>query len=84
MTEPRDRLAQERAEIAARVARFRTTQKKFQRERQQYCNNGVGECDQRSRAVTLALKRACEAREEKSYEAKNTKKVDTKKTSMIG
>jgi chorismate mutase len=37
MTEPRDRLAQERAEIAARVARVRAAQKKFQRERQQYC-----------------------------------------------
>lgn len=29
MTEPRDRLAQEHAEIAARVARFHATQKKF-------------------------------------------------------
>lgn len=36
MTEQNDRLARERAEIAARVARFKATQEKFKREREEY------------------------------------------------
>jgi hypothetical protein len=35
-TEPQDRLAREREEIAARVARFKATQEKFEREREEY------------------------------------------------
>jgi hypothetical protein len=36
MTEQEDRLAAEREEIAARVASFKATQEKFERERAQY------------------------------------------------
>jgi chorismate mutase len=36
MTELQDRLAQERAEIATRVASFKATQQRFQREREEY------------------------------------------------
>jgi len=36
MTEKNDRLAREREEIAARVARFKATQEKFKREREEY------------------------------------------------
>jgi hypothetical protein len=36
--EREERLARERAEIAARVARFRATQQKFEREREEYCD----------------------------------------------
>jgi chorismate mutase len=36
MTEQKDRLAREREEIAARVASFKATQEKFQREREEY------------------------------------------------
>jgi chorismate mutase len=36
MTEPKDRLAREREEIATRVANFKATQEKFQREREEY------------------------------------------------
>ena len=36
MTEPQDRLALEREEIAARVASFKATQEKFEREREEY------------------------------------------------
>jgi chorismate mutase len=36
MTEQPDRLAREREEIAARVASFKATQEKFEREREQY------------------------------------------------
>jgi hypothetical protein len=32
-----ERLARDRAEIAARVASFRETQRKFEREREEYC-----------------------------------------------
>jgi chorismate mutase len=35
-TEPQDRLALERKEIAERVARFKATQEKFEREREEY------------------------------------------------
>jgi hypothetical protein len=41
MAEPKDRLARERAEIAARVGRFRATQEKFQRERQTTLENAI-------------------------------------------
>jgi chorismate mutase len=36
MTEQEDRLAKAREEIAARVANFKATQEKFQREREEY------------------------------------------------
>jgi hypothetical protein len=36
MTEKEERLARDRAEIAARVASFRETQQKFERERETY------------------------------------------------
>jgi chorismate mutase len=36
MTELQDRLAQEREEIAERVANFKATQEKFEREREEY------------------------------------------------
>jgi hypothetical protein len=36
MTEQQDRLACEREEIAMRVATFRATQEKFEREREEY------------------------------------------------
>lgn len=36
MTEREKRLAREREEIAARVARFKATQQKFEREREEY------------------------------------------------
>jgi chorismate mutase len=36
MSEQYDRLARERAEIAARVASFKETQEKFKREREEY------------------------------------------------
>jgi len=37
MTEKEERLARDRAEIAARVASFRETQQKFERARTEYC-----------------------------------------------
>lgn len=37
MDERHDRLARERQEIGARVARFKATQDKFKREREEYC-----------------------------------------------
>jgi hypothetical protein len=37
MTEKEERLARDRAEIATRVANFRQTQQKFEREREEYC-----------------------------------------------
>jgi chorismate mutase len=36
MTEQQQRIAEERQEIAARVANFRSTQEKFEREREEY------------------------------------------------
>lgn len=36
MTELQERLAREREEIATRVANFKATQEKFEREREQY------------------------------------------------
>jgi hypothetical protein len=36
MIEPQDHAAQEREEIAARIARFKATQEKFKREREKY------------------------------------------------
>ena len=36
MTEQQDRLSRAREEIAARVAQFKATQKKFERERNEY------------------------------------------------
>jgi hypothetical protein len=36
MTELQDRLAREREEITARVANFKATQEKFEREREEY------------------------------------------------
>jgi hypothetical protein len=37
MTEKEERLARDRAEIAARVASFRETQQRFERARNEYC-----------------------------------------------
>jgi len=42
-TEKEERLARDRAEIAARVARFRETQKKFAREREEYCDTTLAD-----------------------------------------
>ena len=39
MTELQERIAQEREEIAARVASFRATQEKFQREREEFVSH---------------------------------------------
>jgi hypothetical protein len=41
MTDQEDR-AREREEIAARVANFRATQQKFERDRQEYYDNTLG------------------------------------------
>ncbi|WP_454618900.1 hypothetical protein [Bradyrhizobium cenepequi] len=42
MTEKEERLAREREEIAARIANFKATQQKFERERQEYYANTLG------------------------------------------
>jgi chorismate mutase len=42
MTEQEERLARERAEIAARVASFKETQQKFEREREEYYATTLG------------------------------------------
>jgi chorismate mutase len=42
MTEQEDRIARERAEIAARVASFKATQQKFEREREEYYASTLG------------------------------------------
>jgi hypothetical protein len=42
MTEQEDRIAREREEIAARVASFKATQQKFERERQEYYATTLG------------------------------------------
>ena len=42
MTEREERLARDRAEIAARVARFKETQQKFEREREEYYATTLG------------------------------------------
>ncbi|MBR0797621.1 hypothetical protein JQ615_19730 [Bradyrhizobium jicamae] len=42
MAENEHRLAREREEIAARVASFRATQEKFERERHEYYANTLG------------------------------------------
>lgn len=42
MTEKEDSLVQEREEIAARIASFKATQDRFQRERQEYYANTLG------------------------------------------
>jgi hypothetical protein len=39
MTELQERIVREREEIAARVARFRATQEKFQREREEFVSH---------------------------------------------
>jgi chorismate mutase len=58
MDERRDRLARERQEIAARVAKFKATQDKFKREREEYCtttldNARIGVRSRRSLERTL-------------------------------
>jgi chorismate mutase len=57
MSEQYDRLARERAEIAARVANFKATQEKFKREREEYFVTTLenARLDERSRR---ALERA--------------------------
>ncbi|WP_407146391.1 hypothetical protein [Bradyrhizobium sp. ORS 86] len=42
MTDKEDAIARERDEIAARVASFRATQQKFERDRQEYYANTLG------------------------------------------
>jgi chorismate mutase len=42
MNEREDRLAREREEIAARVANFKATQQKFEREREEYYATTLG------------------------------------------
>jgi len=42
MSEKEDRLARDREEIAARVARFKATQQKFEREREEYYATTLG------------------------------------------
>jgi cytochrome c556 len=42
MTEQEERLARAREEIAARVARFKATQQKFEREREEYYATTLG------------------------------------------
>ncbi|WGR92232.1 hypothetical protein MTX26_18875 [Bradyrhizobium sp. ISRA443] len=42
MTDKEDAIARERKEIAARVASFRATQQKFERDRQEYYANTLG------------------------------------------
>jgi hypothetical protein len=42
MDEQEDRLARAREEIAARVASFKATQEKFEREREEYYANTLG------------------------------------------
>ena len=42
MTEREERLARERADIAARVASFKETQQKFAREREEYYATTLG------------------------------------------
>ncbi|WP_194469253.1 hypothetical protein [Bradyrhizobium sp. CCBAU 51753] len=42
MTDQKDRVSREREEIAARVASFRATQQKFERDRQEYFANTLG------------------------------------------
>jgi len=42
MTDKQDPVAREREEIAARVASFRATQQKFERDRQEYYANTLG------------------------------------------
>jgi hypothetical protein len=42
MTEKEERLARDRAEIAARVASFRETQQKFERAREEYYETTLG------------------------------------------
>ncbi|WP_197086810.1 hypothetical protein [Bradyrhizobium sp. LTSPM299] len=42
MTEKEDSLVQEREEIAARIASFKATQDRFQRERQEYYASTLG------------------------------------------
>jgi hypothetical protein len=42
MTDQEDRIAREREEIVARVASFRATQQKFERDRQEYYDNTLG------------------------------------------
>ena len=64
MTEQQDRLALEREEITARVATFKATQEKFQRDRDAYCaatleaaraikRNRLAEAELRRRAIEI-------------------------------
>ncbi|MGY3445754.1 MULTISPECIES: hypothetical protein [unclassified Bradyrhizobium] len=42
MTDLEERVAREREEIVARIASFRATQQKFERDRQEYYDNTLG------------------------------------------
>jgi chorismate mutase len=54
MTEQEDRLAREREEIATRVANFKATQLKFEREREEYFVATLGNARNGSNAKTHA------------------------------
>ena len=55
MTSPTDRLALAREEIAARVASFRATQEKFEREREEYFATTLENARNRSKSKSLFL-----------------------------
>jgi hypothetical protein len=57
MTEKEERLARDRAEIAARVASFRETQQKFEREREEYYETTLANAEWNQPAPVLALRR---------------------------
>lgn len=42
MADQKDSAAREREEIVARIANFRATQQKFERDRQEYYDNALG------------------------------------------
>ena len=56
MTEKEERLARDRAEIAARVASFRETQQKFEREREEYYVTTLANALSGSGRLVLALR----------------------------
>ena len=49
MTEQQDRITREREEIAARVARFKATQEKFEREREEFFTTTLEKAGKTSR-----------------------------------
>ena len=53
MSEKEDCVAREREVIAARVANFRATQRKFEREREEYCAATLASVRQKFALATL-------------------------------